>query len=95
MACDIPEPCMFPSVDCCQKRFLWTHKEVGLAQRPVVCAVGRDVFNVPTSIPCVLAMLLHESVGESLSSLRLPLIRSMSSANRRLRMGLKTTEIDV
>ena len=34
VACDMPEPCKFPSLDSCQKRFLWTHKEVDLA--PVV-----------------------------------------------------------
>ena len=31
MACDTPDPCKFPSLDDCQKRFLWTHKEVDLA----------------------------------------------------------------
>ena len=31
VAYDISEPCKFPSLDCCQKRFLWTHKEVDLA----------------------------------------------------------------
>ena len=35
MACDMPEPCKFPSLDSCQKRFLWTHKEVDLAPHPV------------------------------------------------------------
>ena len=28
MACDMPEPFKFPSLDSCQKRFLWTHREV-------------------------------------------------------------------
>ena len=32
----MPEPCKFPSLDSCQKRFLWTHKEVDLAPHPVV-----------------------------------------------------------
>ena len=32
MACDMPEPCMFPSLDSCQK----THKEVDLVSHPVV-----------------------------------------------------------
>ena len=32
----MPEPCEFPSLDSCQKRFLWTHKEVFLALHPVV-----------------------------------------------------------
>ena len=36
MACDMPEPCKFPSLDSCQKRFLWTHKGVDLSPRPVV-----------------------------------------------------------
>ena len=25
VACEMPEPCKFPSLDICQKRFLWTH----------------------------------------------------------------------
>ena len=32
MACDMPKPCKFPSLDSCQKRWLWTHKEVDLAR---------------------------------------------------------------
>ena len=36
VACDMPEPCKFPSPDSCQKRFLWTHKEVDLPPHPVV-----------------------------------------------------------
>ena len=36
MTCDMPEPCKCPSLDNCQNRFLWTHKEVGLALLPVV-----------------------------------------------------------
>ena len=36
VACDMPEPCRFPSLDSCQKRFLWTHKEADLAPQPVV-----------------------------------------------------------
>ena len=28
----MPEPCKFPSLDSCQKRFLWTHKEADVAQ---------------------------------------------------------------
>ena len=27
MACDMPEPCKFPSLDSCQKRSLWTNKD--------------------------------------------------------------------
>ena len=36
MACDIPEPCTFPSLDSRQKRFLWTYKEVDLSPHAVV-----------------------------------------------------------
>ena len=36
MAPDMSESCEFPSLDICQKRFLWTHKEVDLALHPVV-----------------------------------------------------------
>ena len=39
VACDMPEPCKFLSVASCQKRFLWIHKEVDLAQRLVVVLV--------------------------------------------------------
>ena len=41
VACDMPEPCEFPSPDSCQKRFLWTHKEIDLALHPVVGLVLR------------------------------------------------------
>ena len=36
MAFDMSEPFKCPSLDSCQKRFLWTHKEVDLAPHPVV-----------------------------------------------------------
>ena len=36
MACTIPEPCKFLSLDSCQKRFLCTHMEVDLALHPVI-----------------------------------------------------------
>ena len=36
MACAMPEPCKFPSLHSCQKRLLWTHKEVDLAPHSVV-----------------------------------------------------------
>ena len=28
MACDMPEPWKFPSLDSCQKRFLWNHRQI-------------------------------------------------------------------
>ena len=36
MVCDMSKPCMFLSLDSCQKRFLWTHNEVDLALHPVI-----------------------------------------------------------
>ena len=35
-AWDMPEPCKSPSLDSCQKRFLWTYKEVEFAPHQVV-----------------------------------------------------------
>ena len=32
----MPESCKFPSLDSCQKRFLWTHKRTDLARHSVV-----------------------------------------------------------
>ena len=36
LACNMPEPCKFPSLYSCLKRFLLTHKEDDLAPHPVV-----------------------------------------------------------
>ena len=36
VACDMPVSCKFPSLDSCQKRFLWAHKEVDFAPHSVV-----------------------------------------------------------
>ena len=36
MASDTPEPRNLPSLDSCQKRFLWTHEKVDLAPHRVV-----------------------------------------------------------
>ena len=36
VVCNMPEPCKFPFLDSCQKRFLWTHEEVDLAPHPDV-----------------------------------------------------------
>ena len=39
MACDMPEPCEFPSFDSCQERFLWAQEEADPAAHPVVAPV--------------------------------------------------------
>ena len=36
VACDMPEPCKFLSLDRCQKRFLLAHKKVDLVPQPVL-----------------------------------------------------------
>ena len=36
VACNTPETCKFPTLDSCQKSFLWTDKEVDLAPYPAV-----------------------------------------------------------
>ena len=45
----MPEPCEFTSLDSCQKRFLWTYKEVDPAPHPVVDLVLQvgDAENFP------------------------------------------------
>ena len=37
----MPEPCKFLSLDSCQKRFVWTHKDVDIALHSVVGLVLR------------------------------------------------------
>ena len=37
VVCDMPEPCKFPSLGSCQKRFLWAYKEADLSPYQVVC----------------------------------------------------------
>ena len=52
VACDMPEPWKFPSLDICQKRFLWTHKEVDLALHLVIGLVHkvRDAEKFPQAL---------------------------------------------
>ena len=42
MACDMSEPYKFQFLDCCQKNFLWTHKDVDLAPHQVVGLVLQE-----------------------------------------------------
>ena len=52
MTCDTSEPCEFPSLHICHKRFLWTHKEVDLAPYPVIGLVLQvgDVEKFPHAL---------------------------------------------
>ena len=51
-ACDMPKPCTFPSLDSCQKRFLWTHRVVDLSLHPVIGPVLQvgDVEKFPHAL---------------------------------------------
>ena len=42
VACDMSKPCKFPSLDSCQNRFMWTHKEVDIAPHLVVSLVLQE-----------------------------------------------------
>ena len=46
VACDMPEPCKFPSLDRCQKRSLWIYKEVDFSLHPVRGAVQCGAFRI-------------------------------------------------
>ena len=46
-ACDMPEPWKFPPLDSCQKRFLWAHREAGLAPHPVVRLIREGRATTP------------------------------------------------
>ena len=52
MTCDLLEPCKFPSLDSCQKKFLWTQKEVDLVPHPVIGLVFQvgDAENFPQAL---------------------------------------------
>ena len=52
MACTMPEPFKFPSFGSCQKRFLWTDKDVDLAPHLVVSLVLHvgDMEKLPHAI---------------------------------------------
>ena len=66
VACDMPEPCKFSSLDSYQKRFLWTHKEVDLAPHLVIGLV----FHVGHAeiFPHALGFESLESFFESISN---------------------------
>ena len=53
VACDIPEPCKFPSLDSCKKSFLWTHKEVGLELKVEDAEKFPDVLGLESLGPFV------------------------------------------
>ena len=44
MVCDMSKLCECPSLDSCQKRFLWSHKEVDLSLHPAAGLRGVEKF---------------------------------------------------
>ena len=64
VVCDMLKACKFPSLDSCQKRFLWTHKGVDLAPHLVIGLVPQ-VGNME-KFPHALGQR-----GQGLNSLRL------------------------
>ena len=53
VARDMPAPLEFPSIDSCQKRFLWTHKEVDLAPHQLVSLVLQVFLRRLVSKACI------------------------------------------
>ena len=52
LACNMPKPCKFPSLDSCQKRFLWTQNGVDLVPHPIIVLVLQtgDVKKFPQAV---------------------------------------------
>ena len=63
MAYDMHEPCKFPSLDSCQKRFLWSCKEVDLTPYPVVGFVFKvgDMKKFPHALDFESLILFFQS----------------------------------
>ena len=69
VACDMPDQCQCPSLDSCQKRFLWTHKELNFASHPavgLVLQVGdtekkflRPLTQIGMSVQSLKAVIMH------------------------------------
>ena len=60
MVCDLSELCKPPSLDSCQKKFLWTHKEIDLAPHLIaglVLQIG-DTEKFPLALGFFLCLLL-------------------------------------
>ena len=66
VACDMPEPCKFPSLDRCLKWFLWAHREVDLAPHPVVGLVLQveEVEKLPQALVSNAWIPLSESASK-------------------------------
>ena len=69
VACDMPELCTFPSLDSCQKKFLWTYEEADIAPYPIVDLVLQveDREKLPHALGFKSLDLLFFSFSESAS----------------------------
>ena len=68
----MPEPREFPSLDSCQMRFLWAHKEVDLALHPVsgVLKVGdAEKFPQPLGLKSLDLFLRVNKQGPCLTAI--------------------------
>ena len=69
VVCDMSEPCKFPSLDSCQKRFLWVCKEVDLPQQPaigLVLKVGEaEMLSQALNLECLRSFFLSVSKQRS------------------------------
>ena len=63
MACDMPEPCKFQAFEGCQKRFLWTHKEVDLASHPLTGLV----HHCSLFVKCEVSLSLMSKISPTFS----------------------------
>ena len=65
--CDMLEPCRFPSLNSCQRRFQWSHKEVDLAPHTVVGLVFLvgDAEMLPKALVSKVWILFSESISRA------------------------------
>ena len=74
MACDMPEPCKFPSLDSCQRRSLWTHKEVDFAPHQVVGLVlqvgDTEIFLIHLVLTAYRSFFQSQQTGSMFHSCR-------------------------
>ena len=86
MVYDMSEPCQFSSLDHCQKRFLWTHKEAHFSPHPVGGLVNRvgDAVKFPQELGFKAWILFSESASRlhvSLPWRRMEVTRDLYSLN--------------
>ena len=81
MECDLQEPGKFPSLDSCQKRFLWTYQHTDLALHPVV---DRNQMPEETRIcmyleSVIVTVLVMMNLSANTTSVDVPTAREIGS----------------